>query len=53
MKKCKTEVHKFYCSECGKEGIPLPRKKSHKHKTGHGKHLYCIYCKKETLHIER
>ena len=46
------EEHKFFCLNCGKEGIPLPRRVSHKHKTFHYKKLWCPYCKMEINHIE-
>ena len=40
------------CTICGKEGIPIYRYKGGTRKKGHLKKLYCIYCKKETNHIE-
>ena len=46
------EKSKFFCTQCGNEGIPIIRKKSHLRKKGHLKKLYCIYCKKEINHIE-
>lgn len=45
-------INSFYCSECGNRGIELPRTKGHQHKNMHSKHLYCIYCKQITEHIE-
>ena len=48
----KVEVHDFYCINCGKKGIMLPRKVSMKHSRMHRKKLYCIYCKTEVNHIE-
>lgn len=39
------ELHSFYCINCGKKAIELPRKISHKHKDFHRKKLYCPWCK--------
>lgn len=43
---------RFFCTECGKEGIPVWRKKGQERKSGHLKKLYCRYCKKEINHVE-
>lgn len=40
-------ISKFYCTQCGREGIPLPRKDGRNREPGHLKRLYCIYCKQE------
>lgn len=48
----KLETHKFYCTKCGKEGIPIVRKKASQREPGHLKNLYCLYCKEETNHAE-
>lgn len=37
----------FYCTNCGKKGIPIARKTGKQREAGHLKHLYCIYCKKD------
>lgn len=42
----------FYCTQCGKEGIPIPRTSKRMKKVGHLKKLYCIYCQTETNHAE-
>lgn len=42
----------FYCTQCGKEGIPVQRKKGQERESGHLKRLYCIYCKEEVNHVE-
>lgn len=42
----------FYCTCCGKKGIPIARKIGAQREAGHLKKLYCIYCKKETNHCE-
>lgn len=54
MKKNKQNVtiSDFYCVECGKKGIPVPRKGSLKKEAGHLKKLYCLHCQKETNHAE-
>lgn len=46
------EQHKFYCLNCGREGIPIPRKIGHQYKQFHRKRLYCPWCKNEVNHIE-
>ena len=44
-KYAKTEIHDFYCLNCGNKGIELPRKKGQKK-------LYCLTCKTDVNHIE-
>ena len=46
------EIHDFYCLNCGKKSIPLPRKSGHQHARNHRKRLYCPNCKQEVNHIE-
>lgn len=46
------EASHFYCTKCGKEGIPVARKKGQERKSGHLKKLYCIYCQEEVNHVE-
>ena len=43
---------RFFCTHCGKEGIPVIRKKGQERKSGHLKKLYCLYCKDEYNHVE-
>lgn len=43
---------RFFCTECGREGIPLMRPKGHIREPGHLKKLYCMYCGKEVNHAE-
>lgn len=43
---------KFYCTKCGREGIPINRKKGQERKGGHLKKLYCLSCGEETNHVE-
>ena len=46
------KTHRFFCIQCGHEGIPLARKQGHKHSKFHRKKLYCPYCKMEINHVE-
>jgi len=46
------EIHDFYCMNCGKKAMMLPRKRGHLHKSAHRKKLYCIWCKCEVNHME-
>ena len=46
------EIHEFYCTQCGKCGIPVPRKLGYLRECGHLKMLYCIFCGKVTNHAE-
>ena len=43
---------KFFCTECGNEGIPIIRSKGQTREPGHLKKLYCMHCKKEVNHVE-
>lgn len=42
-----TEMHFFYCLNCGNLAYELPRRKSKQYKKGHLKKLYCPHCQKE------
>ncbi len=42
----------FYCTKCGREGIPVFRKKGQLRSGGHLKNLYCIYCGEENNFVE-
>lgn len=42
----------FYCTECGKKGMPLLRKEGQMREAGHLKKIYCLYCGKETNMVE-
>ena len=44
--------HDFYCTCCGKKGIPISRDKKEIRERGHLKILFCIYCNKEINHVE-
>ena len=43
---------RFFCTCCGREGIPIQRKKGQDREGGHLKVLYCLSCNKETNHVE-
>ena len=43
---------RFFCTKCGREGIPIQRKKGQEREGGHLKKLYCIYCGEEVNHAE-
>ena len=40
----KTTQSRFFCTQCGKEGIMVQRKKGQERKAGHLKKLYCLNC---------
>lgn len=42
----------FYCTECGKRGIPIARKKGQQREAGHLKKIFCLYCNCKTNHAE-
>ena len=42
----------FYCTKCGKKGIPIARKVGAQREAGHLKKLYCLYCGEEVNHVE-
>ena len=46
------EIHKFYCMNCGKEGIPISRRAGRMHGKFHRKQLWCCNCKTMINHIE-
>lgn len=48
----RTVEHTFWCLNCGREGIPLPRKISHLHAPHHRKKMYCPWCKAVVNHLE-
>lgn len=47
-----SEPSEFYCTSCGKKGIPIIRKSGSMRKGGHLKKLYCLNCKIQTNHVE-
>lgn len=44
--------HAFYCTQCGKKGIPIARNTGKYKKPGHLKKLYCLNCKIDINHAE-
>ena len=42
----------FYCTKCGRRGIPIARRIGSQREGGHLKKLYCLYCKEEVNHVE-
>ena len=46
------EIHKFYCLNCGREGLPIWRNSGQRRKQLHRKKLYCPWCKATLNHIE-
>ena len=52
MKRTNMEIHEFYCLNCGKMSMALPRKACHKHEQFHRKVLYCPNCKVTSNNIE-
>lgn len=45
-------ISRMICSNCGNEGIPIPRKSSGAREEGHMKELYCLTCREYHNHIE-
>ena len=45
-------ISNFYCTKCGQQGIPLPRKKSSARGIAHLKKLYCCTCKEQVNAVE-
>lgn len=48
----KINIHDFYCINCGKKAMSLPRPQARKREQFHRKKLYCPWCKKEINCIE-
>lgn len=47
-----TVTHRFFCTHCGQEGLPIARKRGHLKEHLHKKKLFCIYCGQEYNHVE-
>ena len=43
--------HEFYCTQCGRKGLPVCRN-GRMRETGHLKKLFCLGCGYETNHAE-
>ena len=52
MKRKNFTVSKMVCTNCGRVGIPIPRKASRAREEGHLKELYCFGCKETHNHRE-
>ena len=50
--KGKLNIHDFYCTQCGKKTLPVPRKLGQLREAGHLKKLFCCYCGKENNCVE-
>lgn len=48
----KSTQSRFFCVQCGHEGIPIVRKQNAQREPGHLKKLFCLYCKQEVNHAE-
>lgn len=48
----KYESSEFYCINCGKRGIPLPRLANHKRERFHRKKMYCPNCRQVVNFVE-
>lgn len=46
------EQHRFFCTRCGNEGLPVYRNAASQRGKGHLKKLWCIHCKDEVNHYE-
>lgn len=44
--------NEFYCTQCGRRGIPVVRKVGAERESGHLKKLFCLTCREETNHVE-
>lgn len=42
----------FYCTQCGRKGLPIIRHKGKAREAGHLKKIFCLTCQKETNHVE-
>lgn len=48
----KIHFHSFYCINCGKSSLSLPRSVGQLREQFHRKKMYCFNCKAEINHIE-
>lgn len=48
LPKQQVTISRFFCTECGKETVSVPRKIGAQREPGHLKKLFCFNCKKET-----
>lgn len=52
MSRLNVIMSEFYCTQCGKKGLPIWRKKGSEREGGHLKKIFCFNCQKETNHCE-
>ena len=48
----KVEFNAFYCINCGKKSMELPRQRSLRREQFHRKVLYCPHCQATLNHVE-
>lgn len=48
----KYTIHSFYCPNCGKKTLDLPRSLSSQKESMHRKKMYCPWCKETLNQIE-
>ena len=46
------EIHDFYCMNCGKKSMILPRSQNRQRGKMHEKKLFCIFCNETLNHVE-
>ena len=46
------EKHRFFCVNCGREGLPVYRSQARQRGKLHRKKLYCIYCGQQVNMVE-
>jgi hypothetical protein len=52
IRKDEITTSEFYCTKCGKRGIPIVRRAGQQREPGHLKKIFCLNCQKETNHAE-
>lgn len=48
----KYEMHDFYCMNCGKKSMSIPRLRGRFREVGHKKVMYCPHCKETVNMVE-
>lgn len=48
----KLETNDFFCTRCGRQGIPIARRPGHGREAGHLKKIFCLHCKQEVNFCE-
>lgn len=48
----KTDIHEFYCLNCGNRGLDCVRPQAHRRERFHRKKLYCPTCRLIVNHVE-